>query len=91
MVGAINLLVDANGGRRVPQDVVDAFNAWRMETYNSHRRQIDAQPERYGKVDWDKDPVFAGRRRFAERGPVSGGKSPAPIAGSTAASGWDGN
>ena len=58
VVGAINLLVDASGGRRVPQDVVDAFNAWRLETYNSHRRQIDAQPERYGIVDWDKDPVF---------------------------------
>jgi hypothetical protein len=58
VVGAINLLVDANGGRRVPQDVVDAFNAWRLREYNSHRRQIDAQPERYGIVDWDKDPVF---------------------------------
>src|SRR5271155_2261466 len=44
VVGAINLLVDASGGRRVSQDVVDAFNAWRMETYDAHRRQIDAQP-----------------------------------------------
>jgi len=58
VVAAINLLVDAHGGRRVPQDVVDAFHAWRMDEYTTHRRQIDAQPERYGVVDWDNDPVF---------------------------------
>jgi hypothetical protein len=58
MVGAINLLVDASGGRRVPQDLVDAFNAWRLHEYTTHRNQIDAQPERYGVVDWDADPVF---------------------------------
>ena len=58
VVGAINLLVDAGGGRAVPQDLVDAFNAWRMASYTCLRRKIDAQPERYGKVDWDNDPVF---------------------------------
>lgn len=58
VVGAINLLVDANGGREVPQDLVDAFNAWRLDSYTRHRQQIDAQPERYGVVDWDNDPVF---------------------------------
>jgi hypothetical protein len=58
VVGAINLLVDANGGREVPQDLVDAFNAWRLDSYTRHRQQIDTQPERYGVVDWDKDTVF---------------------------------
>jgi len=57
IVGAIDLLVDASGERPVPQDVVDAFNAWRESEYWRHRREIDAQPERYGVVDWDHDAL----------------------------------
>ncbi|HTI81787.1 MAG TPA: hypothetical protein VL614_15165 [Acetobacteraceae bacterium] len=56
VVGAIGLLTAS--AQPVPQDVVDAFNAWRLAEYNRHRAQIDAQPERYGVVDWDNDPVF---------------------------------
>jgi hypothetical protein len=58
VVGAINLLVDASGGRPVPQDMVSAFNAWRTESYNLLRRKVDAHPDRYGEVDWEKDPPF---------------------------------
>lgn len=58
VVGSINLLADAYGGRPVPRDLVDAFNEWRQAAYELHRRQIDAQPDRYGIVDWEKDPVF---------------------------------
>lgn len=56
VVGAIGLLVAC--ARPVPQDLVDAFNAWRLSEYEAHRKQIDAQPERYGVVDWEADPVF---------------------------------
>jgi hypothetical protein len=42
----------------IKQEVVDAFNAWRMAEYLEHRASIDAQPEKYGIVDWDNDPVF---------------------------------
>ena len=58
VVSAINLLVDDCGGRPVPQEVVDAFNAWRLVNYEHNRAEIDAQPERYGMVDWANDPVF---------------------------------
>ena len=58
VVGAINLLVDASGGRPVPQDMVSAFNAWRTEAYSLLRRKVDTQPDVYGEVDWEKDPPF---------------------------------
>jgi hypothetical protein len=58
VVGAIDLLHATGGGGHVTQDMVDAFNAWRLAEYMAHRRSIDAQPERYGVIDWASDPVF---------------------------------
>ena len=59
VVGAIGLLVDGCGGRPVPDDLVAEFNAWRDAEYWRQRNDIDAQPERYGVIDWDTDAVFA--------------------------------
>ena len=42
----------------MPQAIVEAFNAWRLAEYWRHRTAIDAQPERYGVVDWENDAVF---------------------------------
>ena len=91
VVGAINLLVDASGGRPVPQDMVSAFNAWRMEAYNLLRRKVNAQPDAYGEVECRKTRLSGRLPRSAGRGIASGGTSPVPIAGSTAAWGWAGN
>jgi hypothetical protein len=59
VVGAIDLLVsESPHGQPIPPAMVDEFNAWREAEYWSHRRSIDSQPDRYGVVDWDSDPVF---------------------------------
>lgn len=59
VVGAVDVLVREKGKGEVTQEIVDAFNAWRLAEYTLHRASIDAHPERYGVVDWDNDPVFA--------------------------------
>lgn len=56
VVGAIGLVTAC--ARPVPQDVVDAFNAYRQANYDAQRAYIDARPERYGVIDWENDPVF---------------------------------
>ena len=38
----------------VPQDLVDAFNAWRAAEYADHARHFDANPDKYG-TDWRED------------------------------------
>ena len=38
----------------VPQELVDAFNAWRAEEYAEFSKRMDARPEVYG-TDWRKD------------------------------------
>jgi hypothetical protein len=58
VVGMIGLLCANRYKAEMAPGVVDAFNAWRQAEYDQHRREIDAQPERYGVVDWDNDPVF---------------------------------
>src|ERR1041385_8740413 len=53
VIASIGLLhVASSSSRAIPQDLVDEFNAWRLAEYERHRAHIDANPERYGVIDW---------------------------------------
>lgn len=74
LVGAIK----RGGGYPIPQAVVDAFNEWRMAEHLVQRRQIDANPERYGVIDWGNDPMFkapeAVRAAYSVTTPIPGAR-----------------
>jgi hypothetical protein len=48
VVGGIGLLRRYIADRPPSQEVVDAFNAWRLEEHLTWRRKIEADPDRYG-------------------------------------------
>jgi hypothetical protein len=74
LIGAIKRV----GGYRVPDAVVDAFNAWRAAEHLMERRKLDAHPEKYGVIDWDNDPLFPTpkpvRAAFSVTTPIEGAR-----------------
>ena len=61
IVPLIGCIKPDSGSRQdgIPQEVVDAFNAWRMFEHLDFRASIERHPEKYGVVDWDNDPSYA--------------------------------
>lgn len=59
VVASVGLLRRHDGREvAIPAAVVEAFNAWRLADYQRARQLIDEQAERYGVIDWERDPVF---------------------------------
>ena len=47
-------------GKRIPDDIVNAFNAWRAAEHAASVARIKAAPERYGEwSELESDPFFA--------------------------------